>query len=85
MTRIIKNERSGPYPVAQDDLGKGGKAWVCGCGLSSNKPFCDNSHATARKLEQPGKLYYYPDNNDDNPPREVDPQQLGLADAGGNA
>ena len=71
MTRIVKLDRAGPYPVSRDDLGADGKAWICGCGLSATKPFCDSSHKTARQ-ETPGKLVYYPGNDDANAPVEVD-------------
>ena len=34
--------------------------WICGCGLSNNKPYCDSSHKKVRD-EDPNALYMYDD------------------------
>lgn len=54
MAREIRCEGDGPIKVEPSDK----PVWICGCGLTSNKPFCDGSHSAARK-EEPGKVYKY--------------------------
>ena len=80
MTRILKVDKAGPYRVKAEDLEKG-EVWICGCGLSANKPFCDSSHKTAR-TEAAGVVYYYPDNTDENPRKEIDPALAAHLDEG---
>lgn len=60
VTRIILHKETSPYMIEA-----GGKTVaICGCGMSSNKPYCDGSHAATAK-EEPDKLYQYPDNDDE--------------------
>ncbi len=55
MARLVKHERNKPFPVTTKD---GETLYMCACGLSKNKPFCDGSHkATAD--EAPNQLYVY--------------------------
>ena len=54
MARIVKRDRSSPYPVTVGAETK----YICGCGLSKNQPFCDGAHK-ATKDESPAELYWY--------------------------
>jgi CDGSH-type Zn-finger protein len=57
MARIVKHEKNAPYEIpAGTDL----PAYICGCGLSKNKPFCDGTHKRTRD-ENPGETYAYDD------------------------
>lgn len=60
---MIKIEESGPIPIECGDK----KKFICGCGLTKNKPFCDGAHRAALD-EEPGKTYKY---NDDGTREEV--------------
>jgi CDGSH-type Zn-finger protein len=55
MARLVKHERNGPYEIAE---GTELPAWICGCGLSKNKPFCDGSHKRT-KDENTDDIYTY--------------------------
>jgi CDGSH iron-sulfur domain-containing protein 3 len=57
MARLVKHEKNGPYEVPE---GTELPLWICGCGLSKNKPFCDGSHKKTRD-EAPDELYTYDD------------------------
>jgi CDGSH-type Zn-finger protein len=54
MARIVKRDRSSPYPVTVGAETK----YICGCGLSKNQPFCDGAHKVT-KDESPAELYWY--------------------------
>jgi CDGSH-type Zn-finger protein len=54
VARIVKIKRSGPYRIETSD----GILYVCGCGLSREMPYCDDSHKRCWD-EDPSKLYAY--------------------------
>lgn len=54
MARLIKHEEKMPQEVKVGDESK----WICMCGLSKNKPFCDGMHKQIEGEEE-GKLYKY--------------------------
>lgn len=54
MARLVKHDRNQPYKVEIGDQ----TIWICGCGLSKNKPFCDSTHKKTRD-EEAGAVYLY--------------------------
>ena len=54
MARIVVSEHNGPMEVK---IG-GESKWICMCGLTKTKPFCDGSHKQCSG-EESGKLYRY--------------------------
>jgi CDGSH iron-sulfur domain-containing protein 3 len=58
MARMVRHEKNGPYEVAE---GTELPVWICGCGLSKNKPFCDGTHKKT-KDEAADQVYVYDDN-----------------------
>ncbi|GAB4319155.1 MAG: CDGSH iron-sulfur domain-containing protein [Candidatus Sumerlaeia bacterium] len=56
MARLVRMEAMGPVAIEAG----GEKKWVCMCGLSRNKPYCDGSHKQCRGEEE-GKTYVYDD------------------------
>lgn len=55
LARLVTTNRQGPYQVD----GKSGESiYVCGCGLSDNKPFCDGTHKHTED-EDSDALYVY--------------------------
>lgn len=58
MSRLIEHERKTPYEIPE---GTELPVYICACGLSKNKPFCDGSHKRTRD-EEDSTLYAYDGN-----------------------
>jgi CDGSH-type Zn-finger protein len=56
MARLVKHVRNEPYEVKVEGAEK--SVWICACGLSQDKPYCDGSHKRARD-EGEGEIYLY--------------------------
>jgi len=58
MARMIRHEKNAPYEVPE---GTELPVYICACGLSKTKPFCDGSHKRTRD-EAANEVYAYDDN-----------------------
>ena len=56
MARLVKHEQNGPYEIAKGEF----PLYICACGLSKNKPYCDGSHKQTQG-ESSGEIYVYGD------------------------
>jgi len=57
MARLVKHEKNAPYEIAE---GAKLPLYICACGLSGNKPFCDGTHKKTR--DEGAEVYVYDDN-----------------------
>ena len=54
MARLVRHDAQQPVEIKVGNESK----WICMCGLSGSKPFCDGSHKRTND-EEPGKVYAY--------------------------
>lgn len=54
LARLVKKEYKGPLEIKVGTE----SIWICMCGLSSNQPFCDDSHKKTMD-EEYNKTYAY--------------------------
>ncbi|MBI2576291.1 CDGSH iron-sulfur domain-containing protein [Candidatus Woesearchaeota archaeon] len=54
MARIVRHDAKAPVEVKLGDK----SAYICMCGLSKKKPYCDGSHRITA-AEEEGKLFVY--------------------------
>ena len=67
MARVVKHDAQAPYEIPE---GTELPIYICGCGLSKNKPYCDGSHKKTR-AEAAGEVYEYDENGNAPPRREA--------------
>ena len=57
MARLVRHDKNAPYEIPE---GTELPLYICGCGLSKNKPFCDGTHKKTRD-ESAEDTYIYDD------------------------
>ena len=53
MTRLVNHVRKVPYKVEKDGV----TVYICGCGLSTNAPYCTGAHKKIQD-ESEGVFFY---------------------------
>lgn len=53
MTRLVNHVRKSPYKVEKEGV----TLWICGCGLSTNPPYCSGTHKLIK--EESEGIYFY--------------------------
>ena len=59
MARLVKHDANAPLKIEAVEKFP---IFLCMCGLSHNKPYCDGSHKKTRD-EEAGEVYAYDDQN----------------------
>jgi CDGSH-type Zn-finger protein len=57
MARLVRHDKNAPYEIPE---GTELPVYICACGLSKNKPFCDGTHKKTRD-EDAADTYLYDD------------------------
>jgi CDGSH-type Zn-finger protein len=55
MARLVRHDKNAPYEIPE---GTELPLYICGCGLSKNKPFCDGTHKKTRDEETEATYMY---------------------------
>ena len=53
MARLVNHVRKVPYKVEKD----GATVYICGCGLTSNPPYCNGTHKQIQ--DEPEEVFFY--------------------------
>lgn len=53
MVRLVNHVRKVPYKVEKDGV----TLYICGCGLSTNPPFCTGTHKKIQ--DEPEGVFFY--------------------------
>ena len=53
MVRLVNHVRKAPYKVEKDGV----TMYICGCGLSTNPPFCTGTHKKIQ--DEPEGVFFY--------------------------
>jgi CDGSH-type Zn-finger protein len=59
MPRLVYRDTLGPIKIDPKALDPEKPIFICACGLSQTRPYCDGSHKACRAAEKPDVLYVY--------------------------